>query len=193
MTPKRENGVRDFRDPTRTLPRRSIDDTHQTNAGPRPSRPSGCWTQAAGIRPLASDDPAMRQPREPRLQHPRARGIRVCEAWLAADGFANFLTDMGPQPFPRAGLRRVDSEGHFEPGNVEWGYTRGYVLTYMGRTMALTAWAAERGVPASTLRGRLRRGWSDAATLTGSPPQAWNPSVADKKSRGGRLSVAMEQ
>jgi hypothetical protein len=30
------------------------------------------------------------------------RGIRVCDRWLGAEGFANFLVDVGPQPFAGA-------------------------------------------------------------------------------------------
>lgn len=68
-------------------------------------------------------------------------GIRVCERWLASDGFANSLVDVGGQPFAGAGLRRLDPAGHYEPGNVPWSDTRSrHVITYNGRSMTLAGW-----------------------------------------------------
>ena len=88
------------------------------------------------------------------------RGIRVCERWLSVAGFAIFLADVGPQPFAGAGLRRLDPQGPFEPGNVEWGATRTkHMLTHDGRTLSLAGWAAELGINERTLRARLRDGW----------------------------------
>src|SRR5436305_8277089 len=46
------------------------------------------------------------------------RGIKICERWREANGFANFLADVGPQPFTRASLHRLDNDGNYEPGNV---------------------------------------------------------------------------
>src|SRR5262245_29844912 len=39
------------------------------------------------------------------------RGIDVCARWLEAQGFVNFLADVGPQPGPRASLNRIDNDG----------------------------------------------------------------------------------
>lgn len=95
-----------------------------------------------------------------------ALGISVCERWLAADGFANFFADLGPQSVPGTGLRRLDLQGHFEPGNVEWGDTRSkHLLTYEGRTLSLAGWAAELGINENTLRERFRRRWPVHAIL----------------------------
>ena len=85
---------------------------------------------------------------------------------MAADGFANFFADLGPQPFAGAGLCRLDLQGPFEPGNVEWGDTRSkHLLTYKGRTFSLAGWAAELGINERTLRERLRRRWPVHAIL----------------------------
>jgi hypothetical protein len=102
------------------------------------------------------------------------RGIRVCERWLEAQGFANFYADLGPQPFPRAGLHRVDNDGHYEPGNVIWAtpHTQSRhrrsnrILTYGGCSLILTDWAVKVGMKPVTLKKRLRKGWSVEEALT---------------------------
>ena len=47
------------------------------------------------------------------------RGIRVCDRWLGADGFWNFVSDVGPRP-PGLSLDRINNDGNYEPGNVRW-------------------------------------------------------------------------
>jgi hypothetical protein len=97
-------------------------------------------------------------------------GTRVADRWRETDGFANFLADVGRQPFAGAGLHLRDPPGHFEPGNVEWANTRvKHLLTHEGRTMSLAEWAVELKMNERTLRGRVRLGWSDTATLTRYP------------------------
>src|SRR4051812_49245794 len=46
------------------------------------------------------------------------RGIRVCRRWSGKGGFKHFIEDMGPQPFRRASVHRIDNDGHYTPGNV---------------------------------------------------------------------------
>jgi len=122
-------------------------------------------------------------------QYPKygGRGVQVCERWRDADGFANFLADVGPQPHPGAGLRLRDPDGDFEPGNVEWDATRkGRTLDYDGRSQSLNDWAQELDVRPATIRARLGSGWSVERALTTRVPyrfcarRTWHPARPTK-------------
>lgn len=102
------------------------------------------------------------------------RGIKVCERWAKRGCFENFIADMGPAPSNTHSLDRIDSDGDYTPENCRWATpaeqannTRSTLhLTHDGRSLTITAWAKELGVPKGTLHQRLHRGWSVERTLT---------------------------
>jgi hypothetical protein len=49
------------------------------------------------------------------------RGIKVCLEWAdKVTGFEAFLEYMGKRPSPQHTLDRLDPDGNYEPGNVQW-------------------------------------------------------------------------
>ncbi len=105
-----------------------------------------------------------------------ARGITVCNRWQ--DSFEMFQTDIlaeiGEPPTPRHQIDRIDNDGNYEPGNVRWATRenqqrntrRTHFITYLGRTMCLTDWAKELGIPRSRLSRRIHLGWPIEGAFT---------------------------
>lgn len=94
------------------------------------------------------------------------RGIRMCVEW-AAD-FVTFVHDMGPCPDGYE-LDRIDSDGHYEPGNCRWASeevqqnnrrSNHYLDMADGSTMTLTQYARFMGVSPRLFQERLTAGWS---------------------------------
>lgn len=91
------------------------------------------------------------------------RGIRVCDEWAAPDGYAAFIAHIGPRPSLGHTLERKQSDGNYEPGNVEWvpradqnrnkRNTRN--VTFNGETKTETEWAKEFGIKPGMLWHRL--------------------------------------
>ncbi len=46
------------------------------------------------------------------------RGIKVCDEWTIS--FESFLAHVGPRPSARHSIDRIDVNGDYEPGNVQW-------------------------------------------------------------------------
>jgi len=100
-----------------------------------------------------------------------ARGITVCPEWV--ESFAKFLEDMGPRPSLLHTLDRFpDPCGNYEPGNCRWATKseqrkncrpdskgRSRLITFLGKTQSIRAWAIELGIKERTLGYRLRSGW----------------------------------
>lgn len=89
------------------------------------------------------------------------RDIRVCKRWR--DSFDAFAADIGPRPSRRYVLQRIDQDGHFKPGNVQWLTRRqsaavkrsNRFITFNGKTMHAAAWARYLGLSRNAMHHRL--------------------------------------
>ena len=99
-----------------------------------------------------------------------ARGISMCGEWR--ESFLAFISWMGPRP-PGQTLERIDNNGNYCPENCRWATRkeqclnsrRNHRLKLDGVTMTVSQWAGVSGIDESTIRSRIRRGWSVADTL----------------------------
>ncbi len=99
------------------------------------------------------------------------RGITVCRRWAKFD---NFLRDMGKCPPDKYSIERNDNDSGYSRGNCRWATIteqnrntrQNRNMTFNGKTQCLNAWAVEVGIPRTTIRGRMRMGWSVEKALT---------------------------
>jgi len=111
-------------------------------------------------------------PKNQRFKNYGGRGISVCERWRHS--FQNFLEDMGKRPSLTHSLDRIDVNGNYEPGNCRWATAtqqarnkrNNRVLAAFGKTMTITEWAEQTGIPPYTIRRRIRRGWTTEMALS---------------------------
>lgn len=104
------------------------------------------------------------------------RGIRVCDRWRAS--FEAFAADMGARPVGME-LDRIDSDGHYAPGNVRWANRRMQKLTrvkrsshytprsieWNGQTYAISDLAAIAGISYQAMYVRLMKGMDPQAAI----------------------------
>ena len=129
---------------------------------------------------VAMKDRCLR-PANPAYRHYGGRGIAVCERWLQFEGF---FADMGARPAGTT-LDRINNNGNYEPGNCRWATdleqarnTRvNRLVEFHGRATPVSVVAEAVGMGVSTLRERLRRGWSveDAIAKPVAPPFKLDP------------------
>lgn len=102
-----------------------------------------------------------------------ARGIKVCDEWV--NDFQKFY-DWAMENGWKEGLTldRIDNDGDYCPDNCRWAdrvvqsnnRSSNKYLTYNDKTMSVSEWAYEVGMPVPTLFTRLRKGWSVERALT---------------------------
>lgn len=113
------------------------------------------------------------------------RGITICERWLGADGFINFLADMGSRPSPTHSIDRKNNEGGYCPENCRWATKAEQsrnkrdvkMFTYQGLTMCVKDHATRLGLRPNTIRMRMRRGatFEEAISLPVTPVSEVSP------------------
>jgi len=103
------------------------------------------------------------------------RGITVCPRWFDDElGLVNFINDMGARISTQYSIDRIDNNGNYEPGNCRWATTleqgrnrrNNKILTYNGRSLCQSEWAAELGISSGSLQSRFKAGWSLEKALT---------------------------
>lgn len=108
--------------------------------------------------------------------------VTVCARWR--ESYDAFEADMPPRPSKRHTIDRIDSNGHYEPGNCRWAtptqqarnMSRNRYLTHNGQTHTLAEWAEQTGIPYMALFYRLERHWPLERALT-------TPHLKDDKAR----------
>lgn len=105
------------------------------------------------------------------------RGIKVCKQWR--NDFKQFLKDMGKRPGKGYSIGRKDNDGDYTPDNCRWetikqqnsnkGDTRFLEIEGMVKTVA--QWARIAEISENTIRGRLRRKWSNYDAVYGPKKQ----------------------
>lgn len=105
----------------------------------------------------------------PRYKDYGGRGITVCEKWR---DFRNFLKDVGVAPVGHT-LDRINNDGNYEPGNVRWATYREQnnnkriaQYEFNGESKSLIEWSKFTGIGISTIRSRMKKGWTIERCLT---------------------------
>jgi hypothetical protein len=101
------------------------------------------------------------------------RGIKLCERW---NNFDAFKLDVGEKPAPYMQINRIDNNGDYEPGNVEWATPSqnannrrsSRLIEYKGRTMTLREWCDELNLLYPIMKQRMIKKW-DAETAFNTP------------------------
>lgn len=111
-------------------------------------------------------------PKDPFYHRYGGRGISICPKWV--ESFETFYAYMGRRPAGTT-LDRRDSDGNYEPGNVQWSPHRvqqrnrcsNRVIRFKGETRILAEWASHLGLNVRTLTTRLNKlKWPVARALT---------------------------
>lgn len=108
------------------------------------------------------------------------RGVGVCSRWLSPE---NFIADMSPRPEGQT-LERSDNNGHYSPENCRWATReeqasnkRNVPLHELGgERLSIAQWARRYGLPAETLRSRVRAGVSLVEALSAAPRKPGPPA-----------------
>jgi len=88
--------------------------------------------------------------------------------------YAAFFAEMGRKPTRKHSLDRIDSNGHYEAGNVRWATDtqqaqnkrNNLYLTANGITKQITVWSQDSNLNRTTILMRLSYGWCESCAVT---------------------------
>ena len=87
--------------------------------------------------------------------------------------FQEFTDALGERPSMQHSVNRIDNDGHYEKGNVEWATPlqqqrnkrSNHLFTARGKTQTLVEWSVDYGIHKSTLRTRIQKQWCEDCIL----------------------------
>ena len=100
------------------------------------------------------------------------RGIKVCEEWHNVKKFGEWAESSGY--CSGLTLDRIDPNGDYCPENCRWVTAKEQAnnrrntiyLTVDGNSRTVSEWATITGINRSTIKNRVRRGWTHERALT---------------------------
>jgi len=101
------------------------------------------------------------------------RGIQVCQEWQKFLGFKEWALANGYKEGLGLSIERIDYYGNYEPNNCKWipfkeqniNKRSAHFIEINGVTKTLTQWSREYGIGESTIRMRIKYGWSGERLL----------------------------
>jgi hypothetical protein len=98
-------------------------------------------------------------------------GITVSKEW--SKSFTAFLSDLGERPLGKS-LDRINGKLGYFKENCRWATRReqnqnmksNRLLTFRGETKCIAEWVRIIGLPFTTIKNRLNRGWTVEEALT---------------------------
>ena len=100
------------------------------------------------------------------------RGIAICEDWK--DNFVSFYKWATENNYKKElSIDRINNDGNYEPSNCRWAdritqqnNTRSnHPITIKGETHNINQWCRIVGLPRTTIKNRLRYGWTGEKLL----------------------------
>lgn len=115
---------------------------------------------------------------QPEYKNYGAKGIKMCDEWK--NDFISFYNWSYEHGFDEklsrweCSIDRIDTLKGYSPQNCRWvdiykqanNKTNNHLLTFQNSTLTLTQWSKKIKISQSTIRHRLKRGWSVEKTLT---------------------------
>ena len=103
------------------------------------------------------------------------RGIKICKEWEIYENFRDWSLANGFEE--GLSIDRIDNDGNYEPTNCRWVETKTQInnrrvshnLTYQGVTHTIAEWSDITGIKWTTIKERLKHGWSIEKVLTTKP------------------------